>query len=515
MSAQCRMRNEECGMKMLTVQFEQSRSAQFDVCAWRGGRHSSARSGVTLAEMMIAIVILGLGLLLVATLFPVSWLEARRLAEYTTQLSCQEAADLSMRSLLKVDGATGEDAAMLPGDQIRLGGCDCGAASRQVALWPGSFLVGGKTNDDRRGKTPFSRVHVLSLGNLLYQGPRKFVAENTWDLERDFLGETIRDADNDDVYDYDPMTFQSCGEPVKLADIPSFLHEAVSMNDRLYPPMPVRPKLDLSDLSPDNLRWDDALSQRRFAWGVFYRFDSEYVCRTTEARCPDDGEPTHTYVLPDVGETRLINLYYVTLRRTRPTARFARQDPAVVPHPDPREAKLTVVRALGPEKDLMLPVPWRVQVLLPQALASTRECADKGTNCPTGVPTEITVNDTTNGRIDATTPSWVVGMFERGTVFIDELSGQVYRVQKRRLSDNDTVAHLTLDREMVLEDVNFLACREDDDVPPKLNDFERLRTVWVYPPSVQGDRKAGDPLVFDGGPPVVDISVRSVSISPQ
>lgn len=471
------------------------------------------RRGVTLAEMMIAIVILGLGLLLVATLFPVSWLEARRLAEYTTQLSCQEAADLSMRTLLKVDGATGEDVAMLPGDQIRLGGCDCGQG--QVAFWPGSFLVGGKANDDRRGKSPFSRVHVLSLGNLLYQGPRRFVAENTWDLERTFPGETIREADDDDVYDYDAITLQSCSESVNLAAIPSFLHEAVLMNDRLYPPMPVRPTLDFADLSPDNLRWDDALSQRRYAWGVFYRFDPEYVCDTTKVRCDDDGEPTHTYMLPDIGETRNIHLYYVTLRRTRPTARFARQDPAVVPHPDPREAKLTVVRALGPEKDLMLPVPWRVQVLLPAALASTEECADKGTNCPTGVPTEITVNDVTNGRIDSTTPSWVVGMFERGTVFIDELTGLVYRVQKRRLSDNDTVAHLTLDREIVLEDVNFVPCREEDDVPPKLNDFERLRTVWVYPPSVRGDRRAGDPLVFDGGPPVVDIAVRTLPISPR
>ena len=56
-----------------------------------------ARSAFSLAELMIAIVILGLGLLMVAGMFPVGWIKARELAEYTTSQSIVKLPDGSWR----------------------------------------------------------------------------------------------------------------------------------------------------------------------------------------------------------------------------------------------------------------------------------------------------------------------------------------------------------------------------------------------------------------------------------
>lgn len=460
----------------------------------------SRRRGISLAEMMIAIVILGLGLLMVASLFPVSWLSARRLAESTTQFSCRQAADMTVRTLLKVDGEAGEEVVLLPGDQVQVGNCDACTPIGQpksVTFEAGSVEVDGSVG------APIARVHVMNLGNILFEGQRAFVAENTWDLERTRLGELIRSEGGSDVYAYDAaFKLNACGQEIDFSNLRNFLSALVTLQDRVYPPLPLRPTSDFTDLSSENSRWDDALASRRYAWSVLYRFDHDYVCRTIQDPCGDG-----RYELRDIGETRVITMYYVTLRRPKSTARYARQDPSIVPHPDPREAEATEVQALGADKDLMFPVPWRVQVLFPD----DKVIFSKSDPSRTYVPTEISVNHR-DARIDRTQPSWATGLFDRGTMFIDELTGSVYRVEKARLSDDDQTAHLTLDREVVLEDVDFGDCDLGKDGNLKIE--ERLRTVWVFPPPVQGGRGAGDPLVFDGSPPVVDIAVQTVMIAP-
>ncbi|MCC7293230.1 MAG: prepilin-type N-terminal cleavage/methylation domain-containing protein [Phycisphaerales bacterium] len=517
------------------------------------------RRGISLAEMMIAVVILGLGLLMVATLFPVSWLSARKLAEHTTTLSCQEAAHQALETLLKVDGADEPSAVLLAGDQMKIGDCTPCEGAATVAA--------SSTQANGAPGAPIPRVHAFNMANVLFEGKRQFVSENIWDLERTTLGELVRVADGDDVYDYEysgqacvidgnannDLQFNLSGRAKGGVPIRSFLSPIVALQDRVYPPLPNRPTSDFTKWTAEDQRWDDSLGTRRYAWSAFYRFDTDYVKNSAgvldlnQDGCDGtSGEPLRTYNAESIDETRVMTVYTVTLRRPRANMRYARQDPEFVPHPDPREALRdgpTAIQALGADKDLMFPSPWRVQVLLPEKLGSRARCADPDDNdprkCPTGVATEITVNDASLGRIDDTSPSWAVDLFDRGTIFIDELSGQIYRVEKRRLTDDDTVAHLTLDREIVIEDkgINFgdedsiSACdpSKDPDCSPcdsfkkppwnvpsnrHLDDCERLRTVWVFPPPVQGGRGAGEPLAFDGSPPVVDISVRTLTVAP-
>lgn len=487
------------------------------------------RRGISLAEMMIAVVILGLGLLMVASLFPVSWLSARRLAENTTQFSCRQAADLAVRTLLKVDGET-TDVAVLPGDQIQF--CDCTDCSDQGQL---SFEAGSIEFKGDLG-FPIGRVHVLNLGNVLFEN-RAFVGEDAWMLEQTRVGELLRGGGSFNVPPSCNCPYRASNNTVDFSQLPNVLKPVIAVQDRVYPPLPSRPTDDFTDLSADNRRWDDAYSARRYAWAALYRFDDEYICTANAGSCLDnDGD---RYLdLDTISDSRVVTMYYVTLRRPKPTARYARQDPDAVPNPDPREAYedgATPVAALASDQDVMLPTPWRVQVLFPDdlKLRSGCEATSDPDDCPTGIATEITVNHK-DAEIDRNQPAWVTGLFDRGAVFIDELSGNIYRVEKARLTDDDRTAYLTLDREVFREDVDFGAldgiCDPNDpdcdpcgrpdrtecQVQPNrvLDDCERLRTVWVFPPPVQGGRGAGDPLVFDGSPPVVDIAVQTVMIAP-
>ena len=47
---------------------------------------------------MIAIGIMGIGLLVVAAMFPIAWSKARETADYTTVMSCVNAAETSART---------------------------------------------------------------------------------------------------------------------------------------------------------------------------------------------------------------------------------------------------------------------------------------------------------------------------------------------------------------------------------------------------------------------------------
>jgi hypothetical protein len=91
------------------------------------------------------------------------------------------------------------------------------------------------------------------------------------------------------------------------------------------------------------------------------------------------------------------------------------------------------------------------------------------------------------------------------------VNGQVYRVIKRRENAAGDTAFLTLDREIVVEDV--------DDSPEFGGDFalqadDVIRTVWVFPPAVDRSPGSDTAPVFDGSSPVVGIDVRTVSLSP-
>ena len=226
---------------------------------------------------------------------------------------------------------------------------------------------------------------------------------------------------------------------------------------------------------------------------------------------------------------RVFDIYYVALRRSKSTDRFARQDTSssnLIPSPYfLASSASSTATALPPAEDVMLPVPWRVQIEVPQhpniQLASQS----------TGVPTEVLVppNDFPG---DEDAAIMLVQMFPAGAYFVDEINGQVYKVVRQRIVDPDgegTEAVLTLDREITLEDVQIpgsppencdprfgdpSACTDLNPANPKADPQELLRTVWVFPPPTAPRDDGQKYPTFDGPPPVVSIEVRSLSILP-
>jgi len=474
-----------------------------DVEISQGCRRSISRTGyrwqrgISLIEMMIAIVILGLGLIMVATIFPVAWTRARQLVESTKQNSCTAIAEATVRSLLKVDGRLTE-VAMLPSDQIAIFP-DTDQNGNRFFTYP---VPGDQT------LRPDSRVHALNLGNIQYEA-RAFVADDSWMLDpldqarkEDYESNIFTDQQFQDYFDsngqlFFPLFFKPDD---KIAAKLHVVYPQVAFAERIYPPMRVRSSTDFSD---DDARWDATLATRRYTWSVFYKLSDEYVNRVASV-------PPGSLI----DETRTLSVYYVTLRRSNPTQRFARQDPKRVADPTTGRATAVKIRALKSDTDLMFPIPWRVQVLLPDGhlnppfgAGEIRPAAQH-----LGIPTQILLNpkdpngkDQVDARIDDN--DFVVDMFKKGVSFIDERNGQVYRVEKRRLiGDDQDEAVLTLDREIVLEDV------VDD--ATELSPSDRLRAVWVFPPPVKGNRNKGDALSFTGQDPLVGIEVRTLDVSP-
>jgi hypothetical protein len=111
----------------------------------------------------------------------------------------------------------------------------------------------------------------------------------------------------------------------------------------------------------------------------------------------------------------------------------------------------------------------------------------------------------------------VVQMFPQGTQFVDEVTGVVYRVVKQRIAVTGDSATLTLDKEVLAEDIddggNFRTPGQAPTVD--LNAVEKtVRTVWVYPPSVEPGRADGTPPTFSGNSPVVSIEVEGLTFAP-
>jgi len=115
----------------------------------------------------------------------------------------------------------------------------------------------------------------------------------------------------------------------------------------------------------------------------------------------------------------------------------------------------------------------------------------------------------------------LVRMFPAGTQFIDEISGRVYRVVQRRITGEEgEKAFLTLDREVLFEDLDLPAgypwCMGGciSGTPPP-DPQELLRTVWVFPPPAQPRQSASEKYpLFEGRTPVVGIDVRTLVTSP-
>jgi hypothetical protein len=447
-------------------------------------------------ELMIGIVILGLGMVMVATIFPVAWERARTLNEQTIQQSVVANAHATVKSLVRVSSPssgtvpTADDASSFFGDLV----CDPAWPARPISACGQDFASD-------------TWVHALNVENVQL-ADRRFIREDPWRLE---VHPPFTEAYLEN--DVAPAIRES-----------SFLRQAqVSLPQRVNPPMGRRGSVDAYGVfTGDDDRWDDALAVRRFCWAVFHRMTTPLPgdCHTPQTR----------------GATRSFDLYYVTLRRPRPTFRYARQDfdPSRVPSPCDIEFNYQngpVIPAARPaDEDVMFPVPWRVQVQFPNTLVRERDPVTGELNPDiTGIPTEIEVPHP--DLADAEARVMLVEMFPVGARFIDEITGDVYGVVKRRVTGaNGDRAILTLDREVFVEDIDLpdivvngvnapdRRCESTPCLAGHVDPMEQLRTVWVFPPPVEAEISTSSAprtsLTFVGSQPVVGIDIRTLNISP-
>lgn len=419
------------------------------------------RRALSLIELMIAVVILGLGLIMVATMYPVAWKRTRDLAEFTTHQTVSANADTHVRALLRPAGPN-LDVAHFAGDLIFDPASMANAAS----------LIYSDT-----------RVHAVNMENIQAASggsQRVLIAEDPWRLE----------------YAVDLFTDPRAAElPARLLDN-SYVIPRISLGDRLVSPLP--PRSEPFD-SPDPA-WDAQFESRRFAWAVFSRL-RDYV-----GPDPVTNPAFHVdQAARAVAETRTFDMYYVTLRRPQALRTYARQSDVLGDSPDPtflNAAESVGYSAMPRANDLMLPTPWRVKLQFSDALVSR--------SSPSELPAEVVVPAGSG-------PGYLVDMFPVGAHFIDEINGLAYQVEQRKVSGtgNNRTALLTLDKEIFFDDVNLVGYQPCETCDPTVLDPEELaRTVWVFPPPVERD-DSGALIGFTGPPPVVDIDVVTVNLTPR
>jgi len=480
-------------------------------------RPASCRPAFSLVELMIAIVILGLGMVMVATMFPVAWGRARDLSEFTTSQTITPVAKNLSSRLLRAAPTDLLESAVGPsfaGDLMY----------HSVPFPPSSPLIFDNSNP-----APFwlrePWVHQLNMQNIRISDPA-FVDEDPYQLERYLDLEPPDDPEryldrNFANYDDAPR-----GNRDSILES-SYVSYQIAAHQRVFPPLRGRENVDLPDpdnvvlfdtSAPDN-NWDDAFATRRFAWAVFHRLQDPVLSFEV---ADSNNNPVPQKIVPIANETRLVDLYFVTLRRPRSTNRYARQATGdnILPDPYFLTDEPVTPAAQSADEDVLLPVAWRVQISVkndPVKLATKVS--------PTNIPTEVTVPpDGFTGNERAR--RMLVTMFPRGTMFIDEITGRVYTVTRVRESLNGLSATLTLDQEILVDDINIPklvnqqgAQREDPrcaNCGPivAINPEELLRTVWVFPPPVQDRDNAEEHPAFAGSTPVVDIDIRTISFAP-
>jgi len=513
--------------------------------ARRGGETRAGR-GFSLIELMVAIVILGLGLVMVATMFPIAWGRARDLSEFTVQQSITPAAENLATRLL---GVAGGDLCSDVNDPK----CKNIRASFAGDLIYDKYNILAVINSmNPNGGAPYydpppwpsdTLVHALNAENIRIasslQG-RALIAEDPWRLERAL-----------DLWDECPNL-----DPASDLIANSYMNPQIYIHQRFHPPLSPRKHVDRPPVvlpprdAPDDPagvftdtpaekddKWDDAVSSRRFAWAMFHRL-RERVAGTEAA----------------ADESRTFDFYYVTLRRPQPTHRYARQnsEPGTLP-PSARDNwffPLALPEAMQADEDVAFPIAWRVQVEFPEAIvpaytqtAPNSPPIDTATNIPTEIriPPENFLGGNNAKRM-------LVTMFPRGTQFIDEITGKVLRVVQVREAIDGLSATLTLDREIFREEIDIAPTLLPDDDPVcvgalpgqcilqylpcydkdingctytpnnpavALDPPDRIRTVWVFPPPAEDRENEDEYPVFSGNPPVVQIDVHTTTVTPN
>lgn len=502
----------------------------------------------SLIEMMIAIVILGLGLVMVATMFPVAWDRARTLSEHTTEQTIASAAHARMEATLRPAGiklVPIDPPPILPPYEI---------ATIAPTSFAGDLLfdqslarrllsVPVATDEAYQGIIPafcdtpllfFSdtRVHALNMENLTADDLTE-TEEDPWELE--WVFNLIGAAGS--VHPCDPGGAAGWAPSLSIDFVnQSFFRPQVRIKDRVYPTLEDRPDDAPSHAEARNA-WNDRFLNRKYSFAVLHRLRE----RVGPEAPPDPAAvtPTDSKDLVDranaaIGSTREFDMYYVSLRRAQSTHRYAVQDhdnrsnafpnPFVLDAGEPAAVPRALPDTPSEPHDVLLPVAWRIQVQFPNTLAwRNQPPGGSALPQPTGIPTEVTI-PADPASVTGDSSALVVSAFPGGTTFVDEISGTIYRVVKRRVLLDTTGANqravLTLDREVVLDDIDLPAgdrrCAACQPVslksPPGPDDEELRRTVWVFPPPV--NRTDRDNPVFEGASPVIGIQVHTLSVAP-
>ncbi len=578
----------------------------------------AVRHGFSLVELMIAIIILGLGLVLVASMFPIAWRRAVQLNDFTNTTSCTDAAEAAVKVLCRIYSYDDNNTpGNLADDIVTPTGFigDYSVWSTDAANAPVTSLE--PLPGDAVGSLPL--IPVFRVRPLLLENAHFEITDAT-SVANPNVHSNLTQTEPVDFPDLTTRYVDFTGAPVwELPPVPTapalVTAPQVALWERVFPAMSRWEWNGNATLTPAEsaklAQWKQELESRRFAWGVLYKLDFPrtspdpapqptpvpgedaneiplpLVCIVDGgdgASSSDPTDPASNDVktghsdpgavvvspgidgvfslstvpmgddvlggrgqLPSSAAPRTFTLYYVTLKRTDPTQRFAVQsvvnmnplpfqvNPAS-PMPSnesttalPTPPGVTLGDPAPQYRDVMFPVPWRVQIKV------NANVTPAGTwLAPSGIPSTAVVPDPSVGGLSAGQRRQMVAMFPVGQVFIDEVSGEVYRVTRRVLGESSSgsgvldEATLTLDKEIQLHVDTIDDASNGDFTHPNWGNWtldpdpdgngpmtaEDSRVVWVYPPAIERRGNNVNNADFVGPSPVAGLEIRKLQLKP-
>jgi len=481
----------------------------------------------SMTELLIAVVILGIGLLITSSMFPIAWYKARDVAESAVIPSMANAGEVALE--LQCRPARPQ---FNPSSPVYTS-----------SFFPGDWFPAIAGAPDLAAVYPDTHVHVLNAGNYLADTGEDFiddsgtlvpVADDGWKLE--------------DNLDY---RMDNAPQAVWFRDHALYaLGPQVRAHTRLALPLEARPlAVNNPEASVVNL-WEEKFELRRHCWAVLYKFN-ELPGLSYSVFAQDlngDGNPldpqdlARKYQLAgqDLKQPRSVTAYIFTLKRPV-GARYVRQlgyDPSSASSKpiDPAEPEAAPNTPSDPT-DVRLPVPWRFEATL-VALPSA--------SVP-GVPSEIFVPyEAPSGKRNI-----MADVLDVDFVLLDDRTGQIFRITNRRENAKPTGQTkvgvvFTLDHDYTVDETENVpnyepdlenssitaavrarynwasigewqrtGCADDSSLPAcgaLREDQPEQRRYWVFLPPADAVRGANDTPVFNGSQPVVGVEVRQVAL---
>jgi hypothetical protein len=468
-----------------------------------------------MAELLIAVVILGIGLLITSSMFPIAWYKAREVAESAIIPSLANTAETHLKLACRPSRPQPDPANPM----------------YTSSFFPGDWFPAIQGAPEPAVVYPDTRVHHLSTGNYLADTAEDFVeeppgsgtfvpvADDSWKLE-----------DNLDVMLRDTMWALAFFGNSDTARGPQLRAHA-----RLSPPMEAR---RLARENPDPLEvahWEERFELRRHCWSVFYKFNDlpglEYSIFSQDLN--GDGNPldqpdvAQKYIIANqrMKQKRTLTAYFFTLKRPV-GARYVRQEGF---DPDSSASKpidpanpIAMPNTPTEPNDVRLPVPWRFEA----------ELVTLPSDGQPGVPSEILV-----------TNALMANVLDAGFVLLDDRTGQVMKVTNRRevsggvvltldrdytaaeiekrpdyepaLRDNGSISEKAIYNWMMAGEWSKLGC----DIDPNTagcdvlkEDAPEKRTFWVFLPPVDAERNSDGTPNFNGSQPVVGVEMRQITL---